>query len=135
MLRFLNTHVVPALTTLSTNIYLSAVRAGMVAVVPLTIIGGLFMIVAYLPVAVLQGANQRFDASLIAHFSERNGRFSPHRPIGVLEQIDLDFDLILDLLFFKDDLIGLFRRRLNRYRVLSRIIRRHLIGQGIGRRL
>ena len=51
MLRFLNTHVVPALTTLSTNIYLSAVRAGMVAVVPLTIIGGLFMIVAYLPVA------------------------------------------------------------------------------------
>jgi PTS system cellobiose-specific IIC component len=31
--------------------YLSAVRAGMVAVVPLTIIGGLFMIVAYLPVA------------------------------------------------------------------------------------
>jgi PTS system cellobiose-specific IIC component len=51
MLRFLNTHVVPALSTLSTNIYLSAVRAGMVAVVPLTIIGGLFMIVAYLPVA------------------------------------------------------------------------------------
>lgn len=51
MLRFLNTHVVPALTTLSENRYLSAVRAGMVAVVPLTIIGGLFMIVAYLPVA------------------------------------------------------------------------------------
>jgi PTS system cellobiose-specific IIC component len=51
MFRFLNTHVAPALTTLSANIYLSAVRAGMVAVVPLTIIGGLFMIVAYLPVA------------------------------------------------------------------------------------
>jgi len=51
MLRFLNTHVVPALTTLSENTYLSAVRAGMVAVVPLTIVGGLFMIVAYLPVA------------------------------------------------------------------------------------
>ena len=51
MLRFLNTHVAPALATLSANIYLSAVRAGMVAVVPLTIIGGLFMIVAYLPVA------------------------------------------------------------------------------------
>ncbi len=30
--------------------YLSAIRAGMVAIVPLTIIGGLFMIVAYLPV-------------------------------------------------------------------------------------
>lgn len=42
--------VVPALTTLSENTYLSAVRAGMVSVVPLTIIGGLFMIVAYLPV-------------------------------------------------------------------------------------
>jgi PTS system cellobiose-specific IIC component len=51
MSRFLNTHVAPALATLSANIYLSAVRAGMVAVVPLTIIGGLFMIVAYLPVA------------------------------------------------------------------------------------
>jgi cellobiose PTS system EIIC component len=51
MLRFLNKHVVPALTKLSENMYLSAVRAGMVAVVPLTIIGGLFMIVAYLPVA------------------------------------------------------------------------------------
>ncbi len=51
MSRFLNKHVVPALTTLSENMYLSAIRAGMVAVVPLTIIGGLFMIVAYLPVA------------------------------------------------------------------------------------
>ena len=43
MLRFLNKHVAPALTTLSENMYLSAVRAGMVAVVPLTIIGGLFI--------------------------------------------------------------------------------------------
>ncbi len=33
------------------NVYLSAIRAGMVSVVPLTIIGGLFMIVAYLPVS------------------------------------------------------------------------------------
>src|SRR5256885_12810970 len=47
----LNQRVVPALTALSDNTYLSAIRAGMVAVVPLTIIGGLFMIVAYLPVA------------------------------------------------------------------------------------
>ncbi len=44
------TRVVAALTALSENTYLSAIRAGMVAVVPLTIIGGLFMIVAYLPV-------------------------------------------------------------------------------------
>jgi PTS system cellobiose-specific IIC component len=42
--------VVPVLTALSENTYLSAIRAGMVAVVPLTIIGGIFMIVAYLPV-------------------------------------------------------------------------------------
>src|SRR4030095_2272718 len=42
---------VPALTALSENTYLSAIRAGMVSVVPLTIIGGLFMIVSYLPLA------------------------------------------------------------------------------------
>ena len=40
----------PALSRLSSNVYLSAVRAGMVAVVPLTIVGGAFMIVAFLPV-------------------------------------------------------------------------------------
>ena len=40
-----------ALTALGENTYLSAIRAGMVAVVPLTIIGGLFMIVAHLPVS------------------------------------------------------------------------------------
>jgi cellobiose PTS system EIIC component len=47
---FLERRVVPALTAISENTYLSAVRAGMISVVPLTIIGGLFMIVAYLPV-------------------------------------------------------------------------------------
>lgn len=47
---FLNKRIVPALTALSENTYLSAIRAGMVSVVPLTIIGGLFMIVAYFPV-------------------------------------------------------------------------------------
>ena len=36
---------------LSDNTYLSAIRAGMVSVVPLTIIGGLFMIAAHLPVS------------------------------------------------------------------------------------
>ena len=49
--RFLNQRVVPALTALSENTYLSAIRAGMVSVVPLTIIGGLFIIVSYLPVS------------------------------------------------------------------------------------
>ncbi|MGO8679190.1 MAG: PTS sugar transporter subunit IIC [Limisphaerales bacterium] len=47
----LNKHIVPALTALSENTYLSAIRAGMVSVVPLTIIGGLFIIVSFLPVA------------------------------------------------------------------------------------
>jgi PTS system cellobiose-specific IIC component len=47
---FLNHYVVPPLTALSENTYMSAIRAGMVSIVPLTIIGGVFMIVAYLPV-------------------------------------------------------------------------------------
>jgi PTS system cellobiose-specific IIC component len=47
----LNRWVVPPLTALSENTYLSAIRAGMVSIVPLTIIGGLFIILAYLPVA------------------------------------------------------------------------------------
>ena len=46
----LNKHVVPPLTALSENTYLSAIRAGMVSVVPMTIIGGLFIIVSFLPV-------------------------------------------------------------------------------------
>src|SRR5262245_500131 len=41
--------IAPALTALSENLYLSAIRAGMVSVAPLTIVGGLFTIVAYLP--------------------------------------------------------------------------------------
>ena len=48
---FLNRYVVPPLTALSENTYMSAIRAGMVSVVPLTIIGGCFMIVAYLPIS------------------------------------------------------------------------------------
>jgi PTS system cellobiose-specific IIC component len=47
---FVNDRIAPALTALSDNTYMSAIRAGMVSVVPLTIIGGLFMVVSYLPV-------------------------------------------------------------------------------------
>ena len=47
---FLNKYVVPPLTVLSENTYMKAIRAGMVAIVPLTIIGGFFMIVAYMPI-------------------------------------------------------------------------------------
>lgn len=38
-----------ALAALSENTYLSAIRSGVVSVVPLTIIGGLFMVVAFFP--------------------------------------------------------------------------------------
>ncbi|MFO0792338.1 MAG: PTS transporter subunit EIIC [Pirellulales bacterium] len=48
---FLNKYVVPPLTALSENTYMSAIRAGMVAVVPMTIIGGLFLIIAEFPSA------------------------------------------------------------------------------------
>jgi cellobiose PTS system EIIC component len=48
---FLTRYVVPPLTVLSENTYLSAIRAGMVSIVPLTIIGGLFLVVSFLPVA------------------------------------------------------------------------------------
>jgi len=47
---FLNKHLVPALSALSENTYMSAIRAGMVSVVPLTIIGGFFIIVSFFPV-------------------------------------------------------------------------------------
>ncbi len=47
--QFLNQRVAPTLAALSENTYLAAIRAGMVAVVPLTIIGGLFMVASYLP--------------------------------------------------------------------------------------
>jgi cellobiose PTS system EIIC component len=45
----LNRYLVPPLTALSENTSMSAIRAGMVSVVPLTIIGGLFLVVSYLP--------------------------------------------------------------------------------------
>lgn len=53
--------LVPFLTALSENTYMTAIRNGMVSVVPLTIIGGLFMIVADLPVP---GWEERMKAYL-----------------------------------------------------------------------
>jgi PTS system cellobiose-specific IIC component len=47
---FVNDRIAPALTAFSDNTTMAAIRAGMVSVVPLTIIGGLFMVVSYLPV-------------------------------------------------------------------------------------
>ena len=47
----LGRRVVPVLTAISENTYLSAIRAGMVSVVPLTIIGGFFMILSHLPIS------------------------------------------------------------------------------------
>ena len=45
------TRLTAALTALTDNHYLAAVRAGMVAVVPLTIVGGLFTVLSHMPVA------------------------------------------------------------------------------------
>lgn len=58
---FVNRWVVPFLTALSDNLYMSAIRTGMVSVVPLTIIGGLFMVFSYLPVP---GWEQRVEKYL-----------------------------------------------------------------------
>jgi cellobiose PTS system EIIC component len=49
--RLLNRYVVPTLSAISENTYMSAIRAGMVSVVSLTIIGGFFIIVSHLPIA------------------------------------------------------------------------------------
>jgi cellobiose PTS system EIIC component len=56
--------VARVLAALDTNVYLSAVRAGMVAVVPLTIVGGLFMVVAHLPLPAWQVAIEPYRALL-----------------------------------------------------------------------
>jgi len=40
-----------ALAAISENIYLAAIRAGVVSIVPLTIIGGLFMVISFFPSA------------------------------------------------------------------------------------
>lgn len=49
-LHLLNTRIAPWLARVSDNTYMAAIRSGMVAVVPLTIIGGLFMVIASLPI-------------------------------------------------------------------------------------
>jgi cellobiose PTS system EIIC component len=48
---FLQRRLVPVLTVLSENTYLASIRAGMVAIVPLTILGGLFTAICNLPVS------------------------------------------------------------------------------------
>ena len=50
MTHVLKDRLAPWLNAASENTYMSAIRAGMVSIAPLTIIGGLFMIVAFLPV-------------------------------------------------------------------------------------
>lgn len=49
--RLLSEKIAPALSALNENPYLAAIRAGMVSIAPLTIIGGLFMIISYLPLS------------------------------------------------------------------------------------
>ena len=52
--QFLDRYLVPPLTAMSKNTYLAAIRAGMVAIVPLTIIGGLFLVISEMPWPVWQ---------------------------------------------------------------------------------
>ena len=46
----LKRYIVPPLTFLSENKYLTAIRSGVVSLVPLTIIGGLFLLICFLPI-------------------------------------------------------------------------------------
>ncbi len=48
---FINKYIVPPLTAMSENSYLSAIRAGMVSIVPLMIVGSVFIIIAFLPIS------------------------------------------------------------------------------------
>src|SRR5512137_2436484 len=81
-LALLNRYVVPPLTVLSENTYLSAIRAGMVSVVPLTIIGGLFIIVSFLPVswgsANLSGEDFRDLPALATKLSQQSNTVSAY---------------------------------------------------------
>jgi PTS system cellobiose-specific IIC component len=58
---FLQRRLVPVLTAMSENTYLAAIRAGMIAIVPLTILGGLFTALCNLPVA---GWDKRIEPAL-----------------------------------------------------------------------
>jgi len=58
-IEFLNRRIVPTLAAAAENPYLSSIRFGMVAVVPLTILGGLFMVFMYLP---LPGWEKRIES-------------------------------------------------------------------------
>ena len=49
MTALMDRYLVPWLRKLSENTYLSAIRAGMIAIVPLTIIGGLFLVISEVP--------------------------------------------------------------------------------------
>ena len=53
-----------ALTAIGDNVYLSAIRAGMVAIVPLTIVGGLFLIAAHPPFAAWSARVEPYAALL-----------------------------------------------------------------------
>ncbi len=59
---FLNRWIVPGLTALGDNPYMAAIRAGMVSVVPLTIIGGLlFLILALCSLSSAAGMDARHE--------------------------------------------------------------------------
>lgn len=60
----LGRQIAAALTAVSNEVHLSAIRAGMVAVVPLTIIGGLFMVLTNLPIPGWEGIIEKHQKLL-----------------------------------------------------------------------
>jgi hypothetical protein len=62
---------------------------------------------ANLPIAIVKRFAQRFHATLIAHFAQGNRGFAADDPIGILQEIDLNIDLVFDFFFFEHDRFGL----------------------------
>src|SRR5207249_503945 len=80
----------------------------------------------YLPIAIPKRPRERLDTPLVAHLPQRDDRLAAHRPIRIFQEIDLDFYLILDPLFFQNHV---FRRLGGRL-----VHRRRGIGEPVGRR-
>lgn len=84
---FLNRVLMPLLTALSDNIYMSAIRSGMVSVVPLTIIGGLFMVIANLPVSGWEERMERYLPLLNVPITATFGLLSVFACFGIAHDL------------------------------------------------
>ncbi|MEO6184327.1 MAG: PTS transporter subunit EIIC [Verrucomicrobiota bacterium] len=86
----------PALTKLSENTYLSAIRAGMVSIVPLTIIGGLFLVVSYLPVTWGSGKLSASDFKDLPSFSSELNQETNAVSVFLRQQLSAESTSILN---------------------------------------